>query len=918
MSAVVAASSQVPAFGEAKLLTEYNKLIALRNNVFASRNLPIKPSETQGNLSSSPQQPANSRSQAPNDLHNQSESNGTAPTQRPGLNGLEPPSDPLQSKTSKPPVPSTVSSSIDPIFLTKSDVLVKAEIQQKRQRLERMLEEQNQRKRQRVIDPDALPDFDVTEVLRKAQELVKPTKVRNASGANGGTSSSSSFDENTLYSSQMDESTTTEEVDESRKWRPHRMCNFFVKGKHCPYGENCQFSHDPAMKQRVNGGASKAANGNHVNADEHTSSQNDHAKDQGPSNGTTQHRASRPSPDLVTAGVSQKERELQQRVAQLEAELRNTKPPGLVATDAMGRQELRDQHDSQEDSAYSPPPPDEFGRDVSLREVGSRQPRTITQHRPPVYGQPMRERPPSPLSANMRVVQNGIPSPLAPQPQRVSPLAVAKAPQVTQLQREAGETRRAFNSRAANATNGSAVNSPNVMSHPTSSKKRRRGADQVDETRNVVARRNNDSPAVRIKAEPVSPPPFNVREIRQTDRDQESQQQLYGGGAEPQHPEREPNLQQSRFTERPVYDDRRPITPVARRVISRNGHYISNEEPDLRRVVSARQARAQLSPAPYPLQHSAPQQRTSRAASQVYISPSSHPAPQEYRTSVQSQPVRYIEDRSPSPPHQMQSPPPRRQSVIMAPPPRRIVVDQYGNQFEEVPAPRHRQISLAPIRRESDHDARYEPLIPRGTSVRQPQYMEVGDESQYIRRAPSPTSPRYYESAQPVRRQVLIGSRGELLEEDPYVATRPESRRIIEYADDRRYAELPPSGERIIRIQSVRPGTAAEQSENRPSARYAETLPPPPLPPSDGTMRMQSVRPVERQYEAPLQERVVSSSHIQSVRPTQPRIVSLGEKGEAASPRVALRQLSVRPEGGGLGRPRYQYLGQVQEGDFVE
>lgn len=90
---------------------------------------------------------------------------------------------------------------LDPIFLQKSDVLVRTETQLKRQRIERDLQAQvEQRKgqsRDKDLGMDAPPRFDVTLVLYKAQELVHHVSGLKAAGS----AASSSFDENDYYSS---------------------------------------------------------------------------------------------------------------------------------------------------------------------------------------------------------------------------------------------------------------------------------------------------------------------------------------------------------------------------------------------------------------------------------------------------------------------------------------------------------------------------------------------------------------------------------------------------------------------------------------------------------------------------------------------------------------------------------------------
>ncbi|KAK4697064.1 hypothetical protein P7C71_g953, partial [Lecanoromycetidae sp. Uapishka_2] len=857
------------------------------------------------------------------------------------------------------PTPTPISSGLDPIFLQKSDVLVRAEleqkrqrteradleqkkqhekqgIQQQRQRIERILREQNaQKERQVALSQDALPEFDATEVLKKAQELVKPYRPRE-SGRAKATASSDSFDENTFYSSQMDESTTTEEVDESRKAeessradgshkvdesrkkRAHQLCNFFRKRVRCKFGDECVFSHDPALRQKLEGDGSQAMNLDSVNADEQTSSRHGNATiQQGPPTSSKAGPPASTNRDLPTT-ISEQERALQERVAQLEAELQRSKADRQLPSGQARRSGARDQPDSQEESAYSPPPPDEFGRDVALRNPGQGKSRVTTQQ---THAQPVREynrRDENPTSpAHMRIVQNNLPSPVAPQPQRVSPLAVAKAPQVTQFQRIDGNNRHDFDRRGSDGGVTSVGPSPNIV-QPLSSRKRRRGRDSAEGSRNVVPRRDNDSPVVRIKAEAISPPPFaSFNSIREGRDNQERPRQLYVDENGRQIHDQELTVQQQRVAERPAHepvaDGRRPMTPLARRVISRNGqHYVANGEPDLRRVLSARQIRAPMSPAPYPVQYSAPQQRVSRATSQVYLSPSGQVAQPQYKQPVQPLPPTYANDRSPSPGRRMPlHPAEARNSFIMAPPPRRIVVDQYGNQFEEVSVPRERQVSLTPIRREGEYDSRYAHLVSSSASIRQPRYIESDEEGQYLRRGPSPTSPTYIEYPHSTRTRQVIGPRGEIFEDDPYT-TPSNGPRVIEYSDARptpRYIEPQSAASRYEEFRPPREGTIRMQSV-RPIEHHYEGAPPP----QEGAIRMQSVRPIERQYDIP-QERV---QRVQSVRP-QPRIVSLGEKSDAR-PQV-IRQVSIRPENASARdveyipdeRQRYQYTAQGKE-----
>lgn len=916
------ADGSPPSLSEKDLLVGYDKIISIRNEMFAKKP-PAK-------LLTQPTNLVNARSttgplpqldgpatEVPNGIPKPFQVNNVNSVLPSSLNIPKTRSNPFQPispNVQKLPTPTTRPSGIDPIFLTKSDVLVRAEIQQKRQRLERTLEEQlHKTQRQKGHDQDALPEFDVTEVLKKAQELVKPVKPPESSQTNGVASSSDSFDENTFYSSQMDESTTTEEADESHKRRPHKICSFFLRGERCKYGDKCIFSHDPALKQKLEADASQAMNLDRVNADEQTSSRNNDASHKRARTHATQpklptkeaHGNPMPSP-------SQQERERKERIARLEAELRSAKAEQEGIPAVLPENRSKEMHDFQEESAYSPPGPDEFGRDVGLREPVQRQAagashrRVITDRQPQSREYGRRDgQPASPLTSDVRVITNHIRSPVAPQPSRVSPLAVAKVPQVSQVQREQDETRRS--SRASNVENVSAGPSPNVASQSRRSRKRRRH-DSGEQMRNVVPRTDFDSPVIRVKEEPVSPPPFDVaapvnRHVRPR---QEGSRQVYVDTAGSQYQDQQPSHQQSRIVERTMYDHldegRAPHTPLIRRVVSRNGqHYIANEQQDLRRVVTApRQLRAPMSPAPYPVQYSAPQPRATRAPSQVYVSPTPHNVAPPYKP-VQPQAASYHQhDRSLSPPiHRMPQSPVERHPIAMAPPPRRIVVDQWGNRFMEAPVPIERHVSVAPVVRGNEYDPRYEQIAPRSASVARPRIIRVDDEGhQYVRRAPSPSSNGFFELP---TRQAMSSTNG--LYENRSHVTRNSGPRPVEYTDTRpftSYDEVPAQDARIVRMQSVRPVDRQYKDSHASDERI---------------VRMQSVRPVERQYEAPREQ----ITRVQSVRPEQPRIVRLGETREPG--RESTRQASVHPTPEHvrqMGPPaeRYEYVPIEHKGGY--
>ncbi len=98
---------------------------------------------------------------------------------------------------------------INPVLLEKSDDLIKAEIQIQRQRLERSLKEQADQKKAATKTTqhaqESLTELDLADVLTRALALVQSTAVpvTDAAAANGSTASDS-FDDNTFYSSRHD------------------------------------------------------------------------------------------------------------------------------------------------------------------------------------------------------------------------------------------------------------------------------------------------------------------------------------------------------------------------------------------------------------------------------------------------------------------------------------------------------------------------------------------------------------------------------------------------------------------------------------------------------------------------------------------------------------------------------------------
>ncbi|KAK0671100.1 hypothetical protein QBC41DRAFT_354486 [Cercophora samala] len=92
---------------------------------------------------------------------------------------------------------------IDPVLLEKSDDLVKAEIQLRRQKIERALKDEVEQRRVTSKPHEQMADLDVNDILAKAMTLSEDAPPQPTDDAAANTSASSdSFDNNTFYSSQ--------------------------------------------------------------------------------------------------------------------------------------------------------------------------------------------------------------------------------------------------------------------------------------------------------------------------------------------------------------------------------------------------------------------------------------------------------------------------------------------------------------------------------------------------------------------------------------------------------------------------------------------------------------------------------------------------------------------------------------------
>lgn len=541
--------------------TEYEKILTLRDEIFADKHPRLKLAKASPATAPPPSVPLAPRT---NGIFKPSPVKAL-PVQN-GISNISSfPASVPKSTTQRAPNSLPISD-FDPVLLTKGPALVREEMLRKRRAIEQSLRDQVSQKkkfsRQKLLEEEGLPDFDVTQVLERAHEIVKPVRFAQVKVANRPASSSDSFDENDYYSSQVNSWTTTEpEADASPK-------------RH-------------ASSKEIEAGVAQAMDIDSVDADEQARSR------------------SRPVTD---PNVGKKDEVAVQaaRIAELEEKLRLATEKNAIVK----RVQTPTQEEGQiEEPEYSPPdvqqPPvlpqsHQIQGHAKTLDTDRAQPREPALRRssrplPPQSREyaARHEPAPSPVQNDMRIVRNHITSPLAPQPARVSPLAVAKAPPVSQIREVQQDERRG--PRAGLANPGSKRVSPDQPIQPLTSRKRRRGKNSGDMVRNVAPRRGNLSPEVRVKEEPVSPQlRTTTLEAWRPPRTEEVQRPVYVDTISPQRrgsnnsgpaPRRSERLAQVQMSE-----PGRPFSPVERQNVHGNGHFIEiNDEPDLRRVATTRQ-----------------------------------------------------------------------------------------------------------------------------------------------------------------------------------------------------------------------------------------------------------------------------------------------------------------------------------------
>lgn len=581
----------------------------------------------------------------------------SAPFAFSGLPGLQNPLPHINGSTQPQATKSLTGAGLDPIFLEKSDSLVRAEGQLKRQRLERDLQAQVEQRKHSSRDKESAVDgpssIDVDLVLRTALERVKPISGLQETDKE---SDGSSFDENDYYSSQV-QSDWSSEAAESRTASDRAVGAFTADFER--FDDTKAVSASSARRASLRQDVATPGSS-------HTQVLKDRA-------------------DVYT--------NVPGNVREVLEEDDDYTPPDAAAFDTYHEAE------TSRFMGQSTPPED---------ENSDYEPGEITDNNVPTpqdYSQQYLH--PAPDVSYAREYPAHIE---APQPYRVSPLATAKGPSIELelvngrpevAQRQQPLTKQ-FHSRVSTASP-----QPNRISGrkkgKNQSKKRKRDAEPAGHHK----QRRRDKQAVAqpraapvpeepyIKDEPVSPPPFaNVPELPQYNLAHASQQPIEIDLSSPRHLPYDP-YNPGYHTPQPRYEAGPLAAPAYSRMASPAPNRMLQRDPqDLRRIASLNYAQQPVNvhhPRVYsPIGPYAAASRTNGDPRAVQSASVLHEPVNGSHAQAALPNAHYIRsDRSRSPPRAQISRasfhPNEPNPSIMMPPPaapaRKVIVDADGNRY---------------------------------------------------------------------------------------------------------------------------------------------------------------------------------------------------------------------------------------------
>ena len=696
-------------------------------------------------------------------------------------------------------------SEINPILLEKSDDLIRAEIQLQRQRLERSIREQLEQQKvaakSQLQSSEALPNFDLVEVLSKALALVPPISSAAEAELSAGARSpaSDSFDENTFYSSQHDTPEPFSSPNEPKEPGEVRS-NDVISVDERPA---------PALSAGGRDPQDVLSNNNH----------------------------------LASQFLSQ----AQQLPPQL---------PDHLRTSAVQQQAL-EMTNSESSSSRG-------ARVGDISDVSSRQKEDIgvgTRHVDPrssiamIAEHPVNKTggqvPTEHLlqqafadNATSPLIRAHNLSPIAPQPARVSPLATARAPPIVQEARRIDEPQPAQVAALRQQPEG--LSSTDSSPKGAKSADRKKGKKEKKKKRKASINENASPDSPYIKPEPRSPSPFSAMPLP---RPQKRQRQMGQFAAELNYDE-PTGEEQERLPER---YEQAPVPRVRERF---EEHYDQGprrveasyqrieRDDDYYRIRGGDYVRRAHAPTTYTVPYVPGEPVPVRAASQSMGERRVYEEPIYYREPIPRYSVRpdANRDRSRSPVIRE-----RRSPIHMAPPraPVRIIVDAYGREYiDPTPPPALRQ-SVAPPARYRDSEVVYERAPIRTVSSRGP--VEGYEDASVVYRRPSPpmvaprrvvTQPEYalpeYRSYRQREYSVRPGGTMAPPGEEFMPVRGPVERRQMSHFEEvpREYAPRAPSmrpepvryeipREFVGRLQSVRPEPPPREyaTSIRPEAR---------------------------------------------------------------------------------------------------
>ena len=730
----------------------------------------------------------------------------------------------------------------DPVLLTKSDDLIKAELALQRKRLESALSEQLQQHKatKNAQSAEAPADFDLANVLMEAllrvqRSALPQTDANIAANASG--AASDSVDDDTFYSSKHD-------TPESHQ--THRIPDSVDSGD-VQAREDSHY--EPPMvieASPVPNKPSAVAIPPHAVTSASIAQPQQH---QNPQAG---------APDLRSFAATMYSNGHHQGSG-----LGGSRNTDGAPMEVVSSQDSGEASSSQESGqAGGGPPPAPRHLDAATQQLID-----------PGFGRRQ-----SPIFRVHNL------SPLAPQPAHVSPLANSHQPPVPQQNAPPAQATPA----QVAALRNDRSNGSSPESSPQGGKPNKKGKKKNKRKADRMATNNESTPY--IKPEPRSPSPISVpqysrpnkrpRQVQQSTQEQSYEDPRVEGPVEIVPQRGYPTGVYREGRNLPGYDspirqhthqDSRPI------VLTESSRYEREARDDVRPAETVQYIR-RASPGAQSYQYAPGEVRTIRSISRAAID---RPHPYYGSRDAPRTVVRHVAggDRSRSPIMMEEHPP-----NVMGPPrlPRtRIVhVDEFGREYLD-PAPRPEPV----VTRHS--------VVPRPVYDEREEYYELPRSTTVVRRSVAPTSaygePEFvYEQAPPpVRAASTMPSSSRFDEEAIYrgaaspsgyatsrrVVTRPADYAVPEYRyyRERDYPAAPPvgqAGDKYYEVQGPGDRRLGDELPREYRVRGTTVRPEPPSRPE--VIRMSSVRPesVSGEYAAPIIRQNMPPPRAYSVRPT--------------------------------------------------